>query len=490
MTDISAPIQSGTGPEALCAPEARKYILISAILASSLGFIDGSMVAIALPAIRASLDGTLIEAQWISNAYMLALSALILVGGAAGDRFGPVRIFGGGIVLFVLASMICAFANSPEVLIGARGLQGIGAALMVPGSLSLISRVYPEGERGRAISIWAAASAVTSALGPIIGGLAITAGGPEAWRWIFAINLPLGAIALYYLITKTTKDPSEPERGIDYPGALLAVIGLGLFAWALTGAEHGDTIDRAAIIYASVGLIVLGAFIWVEARSPYPMMPLGLFSNLRFSAANIVAFFVYFAFSAISFYLPMAVIGGWGVTEIEAAAAFAPLSIFIALLSGRSGRLAATYGPAPLLVSGALVLAAGYAALALVVPSQNFWGAVMPAMCLQGIGMGLIIAPMSTAVMGAVANRETGIASGINNAVTRMAGLIAVAAMGSVAAVGYQRSAGPDSFGALASDNAAHVLASNAAFTTVAWVACGCSLMAALAAFVTRSKER
>ncbi len=488
MTDIMAPTaDTRVGPHSLCAPEARKFILVTAILASSLGFIDGSMVAIALPSMRASLDGTLVQAQWISNAYMLALSSLILVGGAAGDRFGLVRVFGIGIGIFVAASMVCAFASSADMLIAARAAQGFGAALMVPGSLALIGRAYPESERGRAIGIWAAFSAITAALGPIIGGVAMTFGGPEIWRWIFAINLPLGGIALLLLFRHVTQDPAQPERGVDVPGALLATLGLGLVAFALTGAEHGEGFGPRNALYGAAGLLALAAFILVEKRSPHPMMPLGLFRNFGFSAANLVSFFIYFAFSAILFYLPMTVIAGWGVTEIETAAAFAPLSIFIAMLSGLSGRLADRYGPMLLMIIGSLVLATGYGALALVIPSQNFWTAVMPAMCLQGIGMGLAVAPLSTAVMGSVNSKSTGTASGINNAVTRMAGLIAVAAMGSVVAVVYGAAGGTESFGSV-TEAAGHASASNAAFVTVAWISCAFCLAGALVAWIARGQ--
>jgi len=229
----------------------------------------------------------------------------------------------------------------------------------------------------------------------------------------------------------------------------------------------------------------MGAFLWVEARSSHPMMPLRLFRSSRFSIANLVSFFIYFAFSAILFYLPMTVIGGWGVSEIETAAAYAPLSIFIASLSGFSGRMADRYGPRPLMILGSLVLAAGYAALALVIPTQDFWTAVMPAMCLQGIGMALTVAPLSTAVMGSVASNETGTASGINNAITRMAGLVAVSAMGSVVATVYAWSEGPDSFGSL-TDIAGHAAASNAAFSAVAWISAALCLAGAMIAWLVR----
>ncbi|WP_298290709.1 MFS transporter [uncultured Litoreibacter sp.] len=484
MTKTSAPGPiTGSGPYTLCAPEARKYILFAAILASGLGFIDGSMVAIALPGMRNSLVATLVQAQWISNAYMLTLSALILVGGAIGDRFGLARVFAGGIALFVVASIACALAPTPQFLIVARAIQGIGAAFMVPGSLALISRAYPPEERGRAIGIWAASSAITAALGPIIGGLALTFGTDDTWRWIFAINLPLGGLALYVLWSKIEQDPAQPERGVDIQGGILATLGLGLIAWALTGAEHGNLVDGKSLAIAGAGLLAMGAFLWTEATSPHPMMPLSLFKNLRFTIANVVSFFIYFSFSTISMYLPMAVVGGWNVTEIEVSAAYAPLSFFIASLSGLSGKMADRYGPAPLLVTGSLVLTAGYASLSYVAHTQNFWGAVMPAMCLQGIGMALVVAPLSTAVMGSVESHKTGTASGVNNAVTRMAGLISVATMGSVIAVTYGAAGGGGSFGE-ASELASHAPASNAAFARFAAVAAAlCAISAVISVF-------
>lgn len=488
MVEITSLDQADPRTLRLCAPESRPFLLAAAILASSLGFIDGSIVAIALPAMRMSLGASLVEAQWISNAYMLTLSALILVGGAAGDRLGLVRVFGGGIALFVIASMACAFAPNADFLISARAVQGFGAALMVPGSLALISRAYPKEERGKAIGTWAAAAAVTSALGPIIGGLALTFGGPDVWRWIFAVNLPLGLLALFFLYLKVEQDPSQPDRGVDIPGGLSAVIGLGLIAWALSGAEHGETISRSALFLGLCGVAMILLFLRIEARSPHPMMPLSLFRNSGFAVANIASFGVYFSFSAILMYLPMVVIGGWGESEITTSAAYAPLSVFIALLSGFAGKLAGRVGPTPLLVGGALVLASGYAVLALVIPTQNFWGAVMPAMCLQGIGMGLVVAPLSTAVMSSVAPHATGTASGINNAVIRMSSLIAVAIMGSVVAIGYGSAEGPASFGEIMQDPG-HAAATNSAFIKVAWGASAICLVSALiAAFGGRVK--
>ncbi|MGL5009690.1 MAG: MFS transporter, partial [Paracoccaceae bacterium] len=228
MSDLLTRAPGDTAPVSICAPEARKWVLLTAILASSLGFIDGSVVAIALPAMRASLGASLAEAQWFANAYLLVLSAFILAGGALGDRFGTARVFGAGIGIFVLGSVLCAVAPTPETLIAARAVKGLGAALMVPGSMAIIGKAYPREMRGRAIGTWSAASAITTALGPIIGGAVLTLGPDWAWRLIFAVNLPLGGIALWLLFTRVVPDRGQPGVPIDLLGAVLATVGLGL----------------------------------------------------------------------------------------------------------------------------------------------------------------------------------------------------------------------------------------------------------------------
>lgn len=462
----------------LCQAKRRRLILTAAILASALGFIDGTVVAIAMPAIRETLGASLSDAQWISNSYMLTLSALILVGGAFGDRFGLARIFAGGIALFVLASIACALSPDPEFLIFARAIQGIGAAFMVPGSLAIIARAYPREERGRAIGIWAAASAMTTALGPVLGGLALTLAGPEAWRWIFAINLPLGALALWLLRRAVQHDRSHPERPVDLPGAALAIIGLGLVSWALTGIEPGESAPWPLF---AMGLGVLAVFLAFEARSSHPMMPLGLFANIGFAAANLLTFTLYFGLSAVLFFLPMVVIAGWGISEINAAAAFVPLSVFIFALSGPVGKWADVIGPGPLIAAGSALVAVGYGALALTFAEQEFWFRVLPAMILVGIGMAFVVGPLSTAVMAAADEDTSGTASGINNAVARIAGLVAVAAIGSLAAVLYARAGGPASFGA-AAPGEAHLFAMNSAFTAIAWITAALSAVSAVIA--------
>lgn len=484
MTDTRAP-QTTAAPvfhPGFCAERSRPYILVAAVLASALGIIDGTVVAIALPAMRDSLGAGLVQAQWIHNAYMLTLSALILVGGAMGDRFGLGRIFGFGIALFVVASMFCAVAPTPLFMIIARAVQGVGAAIMVPGSLALIARAYPRESRGRAIGVWASATAVTTAAGPIIGGLTLTIGGPDMWRWIFAINLPLGAVALFLLYRHLGDDPVKDDARVDVPGAMTATAALLAIAWGLTSLDHGSN----ATLWLTGGAMMLVVFLWTQMRSDHPMMPLTLFASRPFSAANALTFTLYSALSMMFFFMPMTFIAGWGLTEIATSAAFAPMSVFISLLSARAGRLADRIGPAPLLMGGSLVVATGYAAMAVLAPYQNFWGHILPAMCLVGLGMAAVVAPLSTSVMTAIDETQSGTASGINNAVTRMAGLISVAAVGGFVAALYTGAGGTASFG-IESDTAGHGAAMTTAFAGLAWIATGLAVISAGLGWLTRS---
>lgn len=469
--------------EGFCRPEARIYVLISAILASALGFIDSTVVSIALPAMRASLGASLIEAQWIHNGYMLTLSALILVGGAVGDRFGLARAFGWGIAAFVVASLLCALAPSPELMIAARAVQGVGAAVMVPGSLAIISRAYPKEERGRAIGIWAAASSLTTALGPIIGGVVLTFGGPDVWRWIFAINLPLGGLAIWMIWAKVGADPAKASARLDVPGATLATFGLLALAWGLTQAGHEG--GRATLWFVAAALL-LTAFLWAEARSGHPMMPLRLFSSATFSAANFLSFVLYGALGIMFFFMPMTFIAGWGDDELSVSATFAPMAVFITLLSSRAGALADRIGPGPLLTAGSLITGLGYLFMGLLADGQNLWGHILPSMCVVGLGISLVVAPLSTAVMGAAPEDQSGIASGINNAVSRIASLVGVAAVGGLVSAVYMKAGGAASFG-IESDTAGHAAAMTEAFAALAYVSAGlCAISAVVAVLFLR----
>ncbi|MGX9354437.1 MFS transporter [Roseobacteraceae bacterium S113] len=465
--------------DGFCDPARRRRVLWAAILASSLGFIDGSVVSIALPAMRETLGASLSQAVWFSSAYLLTLTSLILTGGALGDRLGLGRVFAGGIALFVVASMGCAAASSPTLLILARAIQGIGAAFMVPGSLAVLNRAFPREERSAAIGFWAGTSALTTALGPIIGGLALTFGGPEMWRAVFAVNLPLGALALWLLLSALKGEERRSSTPVDMPGAITATLALLCMAWGLAGAEDGGEVQWRFLL-GGVGLLV--GFVIIEARSTYPMMPLSLFSNRTFAMANLFSLMIYGALAAVFFFLPMVLIALWGVTEIIAAAMFAPLSVFIAGLSGRAGRWAGKYGPRPFLSLGAVSVAAGYGMLWWSAPGQMLWTGAFPAMCFIGFGMAMLVAPLSTAVMGSVPETSGGTASGVNNAISRMASMLGIAGFGAVASVIYLASGGTLSFAA-EGGNAAHVAHSTAAFQTIMASA---AFMAAAAAIIAR----
>lgn len=470
-------------------------MLVAAILASALGFIDGSVVSIAMPAIRADLGASLAEAQWISNGYALTLSALILAGGAAGDRFGLRHTFVVGIALFIIASLACAVSPNPPMLVLFRAIQGVGAAIMVPSSLAIIAKAYPKKERGRAIGIWAAASALTTALGPVLGGLMLASFGDSAWRTIFAINLPLGSIAIYLLLARVPADEPAGKRALDLGGAALATLGFGALAYGLT-AMSGEGRRFAVDASLAAGVVLIATFVVWELRRNEPMIDLSLFRGPAFAGANLATFFLYFALSANLFYLPMLLIAGWGLSAGEVGFIFLPLSACIALLSGSVGRLSDRIGPRLPLAAGSLLVAFAFTGLAVLSHAgmHHFWAGVFPAMVVMGLGMALVVSPLSTAVMTAVEDKDTGAASGINNAVSRIGGLFAVAAMGSLAAWIYSRAPGVAEAAAipgfgepppadLAGDiEAVRVAASDAAF---AGVALATALLCVLSAITT-----
>ncbi len=446
-----------------------------------MGFIDSSVTSIAIPAIRSALDASLVQAQWINAAYLLALSSLVLTGGAMGDRFGTSRVFVLGIWIFIAGSIACTFAFDPNQMIAARAVKGVGAALMVPGSMAIVSRAYPKAERGRALGLWAAASTATTAFGPVLGGLLITWGGEAGWRMIFGLNLPLGLLAIWLIRGRVTGDAGQPGVRVDLIGAALASAGLGLMAYTLTTAGPAFGIGIAAVV-----MLVL--FLWWEARTPAPMIRLGLFANRGFAVTNMVTFALYFALNGVMFYLPMTAISAWGVNAIEVTAAFLPISLLIGGMSAQAGRWADQFGPGPLMAGGSALVALAYGGLALVATGGAFWTHVVPLMALAGVGLGLVVAPLTTAVMAEATDGEQGAASGINNAVARVAGLIAVAVLGTIAAAVYGPiSPGTPGFG-LTNAGQAHVLATGAAFGRVA--AIGAVLAACAAGLALLSARR
>ena len=497
MNDTSATTQAQAS---FCPPRNRIFVLVAAILASSMGFIDGSVLAIATPAIRADLGASLADAQWISNAYMLFLASLLLIGGATGDRFGLRNVFAIGIVLFVAASLVCAMAPNPTFLIYARAIQGIGAALMVPGSLAIIAKAYPREERGKAIGLWSAFSSLTTILGPVVGGFVLTTLGDWSWRLVFAINLPLGGIALALLLLKVPADMPEQGRRLHWIGGVLITVALLMIALGLTGSEGNAPLVSHILLYCGIGLVALVAFLFWESRTTAPMLPLHHFRRAAFSGAQGLTFALYFALAAISFFLPMTMIGGWGVSAAEASIVFLPLGILLTVLSSYAGKLADRVGPGPMIAVGALIVAVAFALLGLLAPLQSVWFGVLPATILMGLGMSAVVSPLSTAVMTSVEDRDTGLASGVNNAVARVAGLLAVALMGGVAAFVFERALGgfaelPLFFGmkpgtTIAADaESARLAANNAAFAAIAYANAVLALLSAAIAWFTQENK-
>ena len=419
--------------------------LATAILASSLGFMDGTVVSIAVPAIRRDLSASLAAIQWVSNGYTLVLAAFILAGGALGDRLGVRNVLNAGVAVFTLSSLLCALAPSAEMLILARVAQGFGAALMIPSSLALIAKTFPEAERGKAIGTWAATSSVAAALGPLLAGFVV---GPLGWRPVFFVNLPLAGLALAVSLALVPRDaPAAPARGLDMPGALLAAAGLGALALGLTSAgEARPLVPGSPALWCAAGAACLAAFLAWEARANAPMLPLALFRSRVFAAANALTFFLYAALGGLMFYLPQALITGHGAGAARTAGVFLPFPVMMGLLSRWSGSLADRAGARGPLIAGSILAALGFASLGWAVNSAQVWTGVPAAMTLVAAGFGLAVSPLSAVVMHSAGPARAGAASGVNNAVSRVAGLLAVALFG-LAAVAAHRlavAAAPD----------------------------------------------
>ncbi len=414
---------------------ARKPVALAAtIVGSSMAFIDGSVVNVALPSIQSELAASVGAMQWTVNAYLLTLGALVLVGGSLGDKLGRRNIFVTGIALFTAASAACGLAPNVAALIVARAVQGVGAALLVPSSLAIIGAVFPDAERGRAIGTWAGVGAIMAAIGPVAGGWLVDI---WSWRAIFFINVPLAVITIALAMYAVPNSHNvDAPRELDWAGAVVAALGLGTLAYGLTAASERSAAGTAA--WAGGGVLLLAAFIAIEARSHNPMMPLDVFHSRNFVGVNLVTLLLYFALGGVFFFFPFTLIRAYGYTATQAGAALLPLPVVIGSLSRVAGGLTDRLHARALLTIGPLIAGVGLALLALPDVRTPYWLGFFPALIVLGFGMTLTVAPLTTAVMAAVSDRRSGVASGINNAVARVAGLLAVAVLGIVFVFSYQ----------------------------------------------------
>ncbi|MFE9649435.1 MFS transporter [Streptomyces sp. NPDC006365] len=422
------------GPGVRIGTPTGRWILLTTVLGSSMALLDSTVVNVALPRIGRDLDADLAALQWTVNAYMVTLAGLILLGGALGDRFGRRKVFVVGVIWFAAASLLCGIAPNAPVLIAARALQGIGGALLTPGSLALIQASFHPDDRGKAVGLWSGFGGIGAAIGPFVGGWLVDGPG---WRWVFLLNVPLALLCAPIALRHVpeSKDGREHGRGFDVLGAALGALALALVTYALIEARSGTLV---VTVTAGVGVVAGIAFVYVERRRADPMMPLDIFASRQFTAVNVVTLCVYAAFSGFFFLaaLQLQVVSGY--SALEAGTALLPTTALMLLLSARSGDLARRIGPRIPLTVGPLLCAAGMLLMLRVGMDASYVLDVLPALLVLGLGMVTLVAPLTATVLASVDNSRAGLASGINNAAARAAGLVAVAALPLLAGMGSE----------------------------------------------------
>ena len=409
-----------------------RWTLVACVLASSLSFVEGSVLSVALPAIRAGYGANAQDVQWVVNAYLLPLSALLLLGGALGDHFGRRRLLVIGTGIFALTSLVCALAPSLPLLLAARAAQGIGAALLLPNSLALLNAAFQGEKRGRAVGIWAASGAAMAAFAPLLGGWLV---GSVGWPAIFYINLPLalGAIVLALRFVEESREPGEGRT--DYAGAAFVTGGLGGLTYALTLWSATRQFGAAALVALAAGLVLIGGFLFVEHRRGHrAMMPLDLFEGRCFTGLNLLTFLLYGAFAAAMLLIPYVLITSGGYSPVQAGLAMLPLPVLMTSISPTMGSVAAKIGPRIPLTVGPAIVAAGMMISPLMTPDSSYWAGAFPTILVMALGMTIAVAPLTASVLGSVEEQHVAMASGFNSAVARTGGLMATALLGSVLA--------------------------------------------------------
>jgi EmrB/QacA subfamily drug resistance transporter len=414
---------SGDGDIRWGTPAAR-WVLAATVLGSGIAFLDGTIVNVALKAIGVDLDTGVSGLQWTVDAYLVTLTAFLLFGGALGDRFGRRKIFVTGLVSFTVASVACGLAPDATVLAIARAVQGAAGALLVPGSLAIIGASFHDADRGRAIGAWSGLAGIAGAVGPFLGGWLIDT---FSWRWVFLVNVPLAFIAVAITIRHVPESRASTEQPIDGWGAFLAALGLTTLCWALIESDNG--VGAAQIVSGLIGIGAIGAFLIVESRSSHPMLPLRLFRNRTFSGTNGTTLAVYGALGAALFMVVLELQIALGYSALEAGASLVPVTLIMVFLSSRSGALAQRIGPRLQMTVGPLIIAAGLLLFTCIAPGATYLSAVLPAAIVFGLGLTCTVAPLTSTVLASVDDSELGVASGVNNAAARLAGLLAVAVL-------------------------------------------------------------
>lgn len=422
--DIDTPQEADGAQDFSRAVKTR--VLIVTILGAGLVFLDSSLVNVALPSIQRELGITTAQQQWVASAYLLTLSALLLVGGRLSDLYGRVRLFRIGMIAYTVLAFGAVFAPNGAVLIAARGLQGVAGALLVPTTLAIINSVFPAAERGKAIGTWAAWSGITTILGPIVGGFVID---NVSWRFAFLISPILAATTLVLSRPVPESLDEDAEKGIDFVGVGLVVVALGTLVFGLIQAPLEGWASPSVWVPIAIGVVLLPAFVLWEGRTSTPVMPYGMFSNHNLAVSNIVTFFVYSGLYGMFFYVPLYLQSALGVSATVSASVFVPVTLLLFFLSPVAGRLNDRYGPRWLMTFGPITAAAGILVVSFTGPGQ-LWTVLMPGIALFGTGLGFTVTPVTATAIGSAERRYSGIASGFNNGVSRVAGLVAIALMG------------------------------------------------------------